>query len=260
MENLSHQFVVVAYGNSPYLSACLSSVCGQHPESKVIITTSTPSDYLSSVAKSHGVPVFVGENGGGIASDWNFGLSRATSPLVTLAHQDDIYYPDFVSETHRRFLATPNASLCFTDYEEIDARGKQLPTGRLLIAKRLLRSFASGTGEVAAKQRLRRRLLAFGSVIPCPSVTLNRMAVPDFFFSKDYEINLDWDGWWTLHSLDRPFVFSRRVLMAHRIHDAAETSHGKRDGRRQAEDKLMFSRIWRRPTSHILAKLYQFGY
>jgi glycosyltransferase involved in cell wall biosynthesis len=260
MQSHGHEFVVLAYGDSPYLPACLASVCAQQGGSRVIVTTSTPSSHISDIAQSYGLEVHVAEGQRGIAADFNFGLSCAKADIVTLAHQDDVYYPDFVQETCRLFRSTPNASLCFTDYDEIDDGGRHLASGRMMRTKRMLRSLAVGRREVVENRSQKRRLLAFGSVIPCPSVSLNRMAVPDFRFSDDYQVNLDWDAWWRLQALDHPFVLSQRILMGHRLHRDAETSRSKRDGRRQEEDRRMFRRIWPAPVASALAVFYRLGY
>ncbi len=260
LQSLSHEFVVLAYGDSPYLPACLASVRAQAAGSRVIVSTSSPSPYISDLARSHGVEVHVAEGQRGIAADWNFGLERATADLVTLAHQDDVYYPGFAQKTRELFQSTPRASLCFTDYNEIGEDGRPLPRGRVLAIKRMLRSFAVGRGEVANSRSSRRRLLLFGSAISCPSVTLNRSARPGFRFSDEYHINLDWDAWWRLHTMDHPFVLSRNILMGHRIHRDAETTKSKQDGRRPDEDLRMFRRIWPLPVARMLATMYRLSY
>jgi GTP:adenosylcobinamide-phosphate guanylyltransferase len=228
--------------------------------STVVVTTSTPCDEIAAAADRHGYPVFTCASGRGIAHDWNFALETATAPLVTLAHQDDIYYPDFAGETRRLFQALPDACLAFTDYDEIDDAGLTLPRGRVTMAKRVICGLSIGRREEVRSRWRRRALLAFGSAIPCPSVTLNRALIPEFRFGDRYQINLDWEAWWRLHAGARPFVRSRRALMAHRLHPEAETSRSKRDGRRREEDGEMFRRIWPWPLSAGLAALYRAGY
>lgn len=255
-----HQFVVLAHGASPYLSQCLASVLGQTAASSIVIATSTPCEHISEVGARYSATIRVNPDRRGIAADWNFGLSCATEGLVTLAHQDDIYYPDFTSETRRLFESAPHASLCFTEYDEIDSKGHRLRGGRVLAIKRILRLFAIGRSEVINSRSQRRRLVAFGNVIPCPSVSLNRDAAPDFRFSEEFTINLDWEGWWRLHELDLPFLASPHALMAHRLHEDAETSRSKSDGRRRAEDRVMFNRIWPAAVANVLSTIYRLGY
>ena len=260
MDFPSHQFVVLAYRDSPFLSACLESVCAQSSTDNVIVVTSTPSVHIDAIAAAHGVKVYEGTGNRGIAADWNFGLACATGDIVTLAHQDDVYYPGFADETRRMFQATPTASLAFTCCDEIDDHGRRLPRGRVLGFKRVLVLLAAGRNAVIESRLRRRALLAFGNAIPCPSVSLNRSMLADFRFSDGYDINLDWDAWWRLQMMGDAFVHSRRVLMAHRLHPDAETAKSRDDGRRKAEDQRMFRHIWPGPTARILAALYRFAY
>jgi hypothetical protein len=178
--------------------------------------------------------------------------------LVTFSHQDDLYYPDFAGETRRLFGRTPSASLSFTGYEEIGEHGQRLPLGHVIAVKRILVSLAVGRSEILESRIRKRSLLAFGTVIPCPSVSVNRAILGDFRFSDRYEINLDWEAWWRLHNLDSPFVHTRRILMGHRIHPGATTSQGTRDGRLDAEDLRMFAEIWPHPLADALAAAYRF--
>src|SRR5689334_12586358 len=92
---INHSFAVMAYKDSPYLPDCLDSLKNQTVESRIYITTSTPSPYIDAVAKQYGVQVFVTGSTKGIAHDWNFSLKCTKTKYVTLAHQDDIYLPEY---------------------------------------------------------------------------------------------------------------------------------------------------------------------
>lgn len=260
MQQAGPQFVVLAYGESPFLSACLASLRRQTLESEVVVTTSTPCQYIASIAAQYDAAVKVNDARRGIASDWNFALSQGTGALVTLAHQDDVYYPQFAAKTRALFAQRPDASLAFTDYDEIDETGALFPTGKVLAVKRAIRTLIVGEREIVDNRQLRRLLLALGNSIPCPSVTFNSGVIGDFRFSEDFAINLDWDAWWRLHALRHPFVQSPARLMGHRLHRSAETSRGKVDGRRWIEDRAMFDRIWPFPIGRTLAHIYRLGY
>ncbi len=86
-------FVVPVYGKPVWLDRCLESLRTQTTPSPILITTSTPSAYLDEVARRGRVAIEVNPVCGGIGADWNFALSRAATPWVTLAHQDDWYSP-----------------------------------------------------------------------------------------------------------------------------------------------------------------------
>jgi len=116
MSRPSHQFVVLAFRDSPYLAKCLASVCAQAGKSKVIVTTSTPSRQMSDIAGSFGVPVRVREGDSAHSRRLEFSDFRARRKSWSRSPtQDDVYYPDFAERTRQLFEAAPDASLCFTE-------------------------------------------------------------------------------------------------------------------------------------------------
>ena len=50
---------------------------------------------LLNMAKKHNIELIVNEGQGGIVQDWNFGYKQIDTPYVTIAHQDDLYFPDY---------------------------------------------------------------------------------------------------------------------------------------------------------------------
>ena len=103
-----HTFAVCAYKENPYLASTVESLLAQDARCPIIISTSTPNDHISAVARRFEVPVVVNPDPRGAASDWNYGYDAAETPLVTIAHQDDYYEPNYLST----MLAAVN------DYEE----------------------------------------------------------------------------------------------------------------------------------------------
>ena len=96
-----HTFVVCAYGESPYLSDCISSLMNQKQASRIFISTSTPNKHIEQIASSYNLPVFINNGRPGIGHDWNCAISHAQTPLVTIAHQDDLYSPNYSIEMLR---------------------------------------------------------------------------------------------------------------------------------------------------------------
>lgn len=254
----AHTFVVPAHGNSPFLAACLTSLRDQTIQSDIVITTATPSAYLSEIASHFGVPLIQRDGRPAIGADWNFALRHGHSDLITIAHQDDTYDSTFVETSTRSLAAYPEAGICFTGYREVNETDISI-MGRQLLVKDLLRLlFGRGRPIVGPAQRL---LLSFGCPIPCPAVTFRKSALPpDFEFSSSFQVNLDWDAWWRLYEAAVPFVAVERRLMSHRVHRAATTAQAKRDGRRAKEDGAMFRRIWPQWMAPILGAAYRLGY
>lgn len=255
-----HAFVVPAYGDSPFLPACLTSIGAQtRGGSDVVLTTSTPSDYLHELAHRFRVPLIVNPRRAGIGSDWNFALGASDAPLLTIAHQDDAYRNDYVERMVEAISRTADASIAFSDYLEVSQKGPR-PLHVNLRVKRLLTRRAFARGEAIRDARSKRRLLEWGNPVCCPSVVFNRAALPGFAFPEDLHSNLDWEAWRQLAGRPGAFVYVRAPLVDRRIHTQSETSALIADRRRLDEDRLMFERFWPAPVATLIMALYRASY
>ena len=90
-ENSIHTFVICAYKEQPYLDECVKSLKNQTLKSKIIISTSTPNDFIKSVAKKYSVDLAINTKTKGHINDFCFAYDQANTKYVTLCHQDDIY-------------------------------------------------------------------------------------------------------------------------------------------------------------------------
>lgn len=254
-----HTFIVPAYMESPYLEACLHSLRSQAAPSRILISTSTPFPTLESVAKTYGAELFVHSPNRGMAHDWNKGLEQINTPWVTIAHQDDVYYPNFTSELSTAMNnARDPISLVFTNYDEL-LDDEMRPRGRLLQIKQLLLEFAFlGRNELRSSWG-KVNCLRFGNPISCPSVSLN-LEQARIQFSSDVHVNMDWLAW--LERARRPgsFYWIRKSLMAHRIHESSGTSEGIAAGHRAAEDLSILQTLWPHPIAKLIQKTYSIAY
>lgn len=253
-----HSFVVPAYGRSPHLAECLASLRAQSRPSPVVVATATPYEGLAALVEEYGATLVVNPAGGGIGRDWNFAMDQAASPWVTIAHQDDLYLPEFTAETLELVERIPDATLVMTGYEELLDAGRRAHTPMLWIKYLLLELGFLGRAAVRS-HGAKARLLRFGCPVPCPSVTLNRQRT-GLRFREDMKVNLDWDAWLRLAAAPGAFAYSRRRLMVHRIHAASETSAGIRGGVRGSEDLMMFESLWPPPVARLLARAYALSY
>ena len=249
-----HVFVVLAYGQSPFLSDCLRSLLDQTIKSRIIVATSTPSAFIDEAAHEAGIEVRVNPERLGIGGDWNFALSVAGRRYVTLAHQDDTYAPDFLARTLEAF-SNGEGVLCFTGYQEIDDHGAP-KSSRISRVKHLLELIFLGSSRRVGGLRLR-AFLSFGNPLPCPSATYDLTTLSDFRFATDMKSNLDWEAWWRLMSSGNHFVRVRERVVRRRHNALTETSRLLKDGSRATEDLIMFRRAWPRPISDWIARLYR---
>lgn len=257
-----HTFVILAYRQSPYLEACIESLLRQTMPSKIVISTSTPSSWLKEVGARHELPIMVRTGEGSIADDWNFALSLADTPLVTLAHQDDLYHPAYSEAVLRLADRFPDMLISFTN-NDLLVSGRLLDrTLNLTIQRLLLWPFR--LRRHICSRLIRRLTLSFGNPICCPSVTYHRTCLNrlpgGFAFDRTYPNNLDWEAWIRLAAQPGAFVYEKSILMTHRFHEESETSGSLADKRRQSDDRRIFGLLWPRPLASAIASLYALAY
>lgn len=252
--NQDHTFAICAYGESPYLESCIESTLSQTQQGPVFLATATPNAKINKMAQKYNLPLFTNEQPPSIAGDWNFAYSKAETPLVTIAHQDDIYLPRYREEVLEQINKSKHPLLYFTDYAE-ERSGEQSEESVLLNTKRaLLSPLKSRT--LQSSRFVRRRILSLGTPICCPSVTMVRPNLPPVLFSTEFKCDLDWMAWANISKLPGDFVYNPSVLMHHRIHADSETSSLIEQNLRTEEDYRMFRMFWPKPIALALNSIY----
>lgn len=249
----NHTFVVTAYKESIYLEECIKSLLAQTVQSKIIMSTSTPNDYISNLAQKYGLQLFVNNGEKGIGQDWNFGASQVETDYLTIAHQDDIYKPNFLEEIVNYLKKDKDFVIAFTDYREIK-NGKEIALTKNLKIKKVLlfplRFFKKS-------KFIKRRVLSFGSPICCPSVTINKKITGEKPYKTELKCDLDWDTWDKMTEYKANFLYIPKELMCHRIHEESETSNLIENNIRLEEDLLMLNRYWPKPIAKFIMRFYK---
>ena len=249
-----HTFVICAYGESKYLEACIKSLLKQTVKSRILITTSTPNDFVEKLGKRYHLEVRINREGKGIADDWNFAYAQADSQYVTLAHQDDIYEPAYTETMLRQLQKAKEPLIFFSDYGEI-RKERKIKANFLLRIKRIL--LVPVRFRSMRKYRFAKRgVVAFGNAICCPAVTYVKGNLPCLVFEKHFKSNLDWEVWEKISNCEGSFEYCNEVLMYHRIHGESETSALINSRERVGEDYEMLCRFW----PEWMVKWYMKGY
>lgn len=250
--NTDHTFVVCAYKESRYLGECIESLLKQTVETNIILATSTPCEYIQHYADMYSLELYINHGETGIAGDWNFALSCADTPLVTIAHQDDIYEPQYAEMMLKCMNSAGKPILFSSDYGEI-RNGEKIFSNKLLNIKKVLRIPMRLFPDSISARRLS---LAFGDSISCPTVTYVKEIILQHPFRSGMFAALDWQQWETLSSLTGTFVYCPKPLMCHRIHEESETSRVIGENGRGKENYEMFLKFWPAP----IAKCINFFY
>lgn len=251
----SHTFAICAYGESPYLEKCISSLLKQTQKSKILIATSTPNNYITSIAEKYNIPIYINTGEKGLAGDWNFAYKCAETPLVTLAHQDDIYYQNYGEDVRAALNTCRHPLIAFTDYHEL-RDGITVTKNRLLGVKRLMLTPMKIHGFWKSSF-VRRRILSFGSAICCPSVTLVKENLGDFSFKNNMKSNIDWQAWEEISRRKGEFAYVSHPCMAHRIHQESTTSSLLEINGRREEDLYMYRKFWPEWMAKVIEHFYQ---
>jgi hypothetical protein len=228
-------------------------------QSEILLSTSTPSAELHEVARRHSLPLHINPQRSDISTDWNFALAAATTRLVTLAHQDDLFDRSYVAQLRTVLRENPGAILAFCDYSEHTTQGPRARNINLRIKRALCRR-AFGARECISATRDKVRLLSLGNPICCPSVMFDRSKIPDFRFPDGFRTNLDWRAWLDLARCPGGFAYVRDRLVSKGVHPESATTATIANRAREREDRALFDALWPRPISAALAAAYRLGY
>lgn len=251
----SHTFVVCAYKESPFLEGLIKSLERQTVASAILVSTSTPSDFIEGICERHGLDLFINDGESSISHDWNFGYDHAETPLVTIAHQDDRYEPRFVESTLRTANSVDSdVGVFHTDYYEI-RDGQRVENNRLLRIKRRLNAHYAKT-MLAGKPEAKRKAFRFGNFVCCPSVTLAKNVVGSSVFDTKYRNSCDYRTWLKLAEEGIGFAYVPEKLMGHRIYEESTTSLNIGTSVRAHEDREIMQSLWPRPIANVVFAAY----
>lgn len=239
-----HTFVILAYKESAYLENCILSILGQTVGSRVLIATSTPNDFIHSLADKYQLAVRINPKGGSIGRDWNFGWQMAETPYVTLAHQDDDYLPRFAELCLQAAAKQESAKplIVFT-------KGRVTKENRIyrFHFKDLLRwwlVFPFHFKRSISSASLKKFILLFGNSISCPGVFYVKKNLEGFRFDTDADFILDWKAWYEMSRMVGSFVYMPETLHLHREHENSATSAIAKETLRREEQELL-TLIWK---------------
>lgn len=248
----NHTFVICAYKEQPFLEECVKSLLNQSCKSEVMISTSTPNDFIKKIAKKYNVKLLINTKTKGHINDFCFAYDQAKTKYVTLCHQDDIYLENFGEEIIRKMEKSPKPIIAFTNYYE-KREDKVKKNSSLLIVKRLI-NFPLLLFKKSKKVRL--FTLSLGNAICAPSVTYNKEVLETPLINSDFKSNIDWITYIDFAKRNGEFIYIRKPLMLHRIHEESTTSNVINNNIKAEEDYEMFKKFWPKPVAKFLLKIY----
>lgn len=248
----THTFVIAAHKVSEHLEDCIKSVLRQTRHSSILMATSTDNRHIRELAEKYNIPLHINPDGTTIGKDWNFCLSIAETPYVTIAHQDDIYLPEYTETIVGALKEDPGSVIGFTGYHEIRNGRVVRDNINLRIKKFLLKPFERMHSRFTQKLSI-----LFGNGICCPSVTYNKAVLGDYLFDETLYSDLDWKAWVDFYNLGYTFTYIPKVLMLHRIHEHSETTRILESQERHEEDMKVYRMMWPETIARGLEQFYK---
>ncbi len=253
-----HTFAVCAYKESPYLEECVQSLIGQTVKTNIIIATSTPCVYISSIAEKYGIPLYIRDGKSDIRDDWNFAYDKAETEWVTIAHQDDKYDERYVEEMQKKISGIEDAIAFVTDYMPIK-KGEIGPRDINSRIRRILRTPLK-SNRLARSKFWKKRILCLGNSICCPAVTYRKSVLGPSFFTSELKYNIDWDTFYKIAMTRGAFLYVDKPLTYYRIHDGATSKEWIVNHTRENDDIYMFRKFWPNWIVNIIMHFYKKAY
>jgi len=248
-----HTFIILAYKESEFLEECIKSTINQTKKTDVVIATTTDNQYIRDLAHKYKLDVIVGEHTN-IGGDFDFAKNAAKTELVTIAHQDDIYEPEYAENIINYYNKCKNSTIIFSDYYEI-RNNKKIENNLNLKIKRIMLSPLK-IKLLSNKKFVKRLVLSLGNSICCPAVTFVNKNCPKAVFDSDFKSNVDWYAWKKLSEIKGNFIYVPKRLMGHRIDETTTTSDIIKQGIRTKEDLIMFEMFWPKKIAKIINNFY----
>lgn len=254
-ETTIHSFVICAYQDSAFLEDCIKSLLDQSSvkkgKSKVLLFTTTPSEFIESLCKKYQIPLFLGKSKG-IGANWNEALSVVNTKFATIAHQDDIYFSNYGEEILTIFENHNKVALAFSDYQEIETRNKKRGVILNLFIKRVGLRILS----LIKSSSYQYRVLSLGNFICCPAVSFNLEELSGLRFDESLKFIVDWDMWMRVLEKKKQIKYLAKILMSHRIHSESETTKSIKSDIRLEEENSFFQKYWNKGMAKFLLRFY----
>lgn len=235
--------VICAYKECKYLEDSILSVLRQSVKSNVVISTSTPNEFISGLAEKYSLPIWVNDDGGH-AKDYNFAINKTETAICIMAHQDDLIHEDFVKLSLEGINSAKRPIIAFTNYKEMHDEKLDERDSKMVLIKRLMLIPMCNKWFRGTKMG-KWLCLCMGDPITHPSVTYVKSEMPEDCFREQYKSAMDWDLWQRLSKQDGEFVYIKDILFYHRMHEETATAKLiEKTNRRYEEDLEILCRFW----------------
>jgi len=247
--------VICAYKECPYLEESIKAVMAQTVKPNILISTSTPNDYIASLAARYGIEVRVNDNGGQI-KDYNFAIRQCSTPLGMLAHQDDLLDKRYIERCLQELNKAKHPIIACTNYLEVHNDKVDAKPSVIIRIKRILVwpiRIKWMRGTIFGK----RLCMLIGNPITHPSVMCVIKKMPKVCFREEYKASMDWDLWERLSRQKGEFIYVKDVLLYHRMNSENQTVKLLQTSNARYNDEYeILCRFWPKTIAKFVMKFY----
>ena len=229
--------VIPVFNGGRFLAATIESLLAQtHRDFTVVCLDDQSTDDSVAIAQSfRDARLHVERNvtRRGLAGNWNEAIAIARTPLLVIAHQDDLYEPHYLEAAAQLLEAHPRAFIAHTRATYIDEEGQ--PVDSTASRSRIDSGRMPEPYEREPSAEL--RALHNGNYIICPSAMYRMSAVAGIGdFNEHYRFVPDWEYWF--RGLQKGFTITgSHARLAHwRRHEESATRHEEATLRRYDEE------------------------
>jgi glycosyltransferase involved in cell wall biosynthesis len=231
-------FVVPNYNGARYLRETLASILAQRdPDFLLIVADNQSTDESLAIAGSFGDPrlsIARADSHVSMAENWNRALSLVRTPYGVLAHADDIYEPEYLSDMRPLLEAYPDAFAAHCYVTNIDEQG--VPQ-RDLPVERYKHQFWPPGDTYCRPACDEARWLRRGNYILASSVIYRMTCVHAIGgFEPRFHFVTDWQYWLRGVFAGFRLAGTRRRLLRYRRHSGSGTKAAEENLTRYGEE------------------------
>jgi GT2 family glycosyltransferase len=229
-------FAVPCHGGERWLPGLLQSLLAQRlPDCRLLLVDDASPDASVAVARKVAgdrLEVVRNESRLGIPRNWSRCAELVETEFFCLAHQDDVYAPDFAATLTAALADAPGAAAAHCRLAAIDGAGRRHPSPRERYKERFWRTLPAVETAAAGFRRL-----YYGNYVGCPSLVYRTAAFRKVGpFDAHYRFAPDWEWLLRAHAKGWQLAAVPEVLVSYRRHDEQASRHAARSLQRYYEE------------------------
>ncbi|HUX95279.1 MAG TPA: glycosyltransferase [Bacteroidales bacterium] len=133
---MTFSIVIPAYNGSKYIEKTILSALGQNRKAdEIIVHDDNSSDTTSQICKKYSNEIsyqYNPDGPSGFVNGWNKAIKLSSSDFISVLHQDDILYPEFLEKAEQVLLINPQIRHLFSLCEYIDAEENTIISNKVI--------------------------------------------------------------------------------------------------------------------------------